>query len=998
MIKAAKAVWASFFAVVLVAALGSSAFASVASDPNIKVVVNDRFELLFADKVRLSEVLDASLKHWRDHGLGELDIYWPGARLAMVDGAFSEQQALEQQREQVLAQLNELSAQWLNDGERERAAQAMALAQQLSSLLLAWQPFGQPEIEASRLFLEHNPLLHEGVYHLYLPEREANFYIYGLTKSPGLQRVIAQQTVRGYLKPHAQNELLWPDASRSKVFYVDHAAPAVALSWGSYNAPATHVLPGDILFLGFKEGALATNGLGFTKQQRKFAQLNKDIASLLSHWWADPSAQLMDSSIIQQVEQRVPGVSDWQRLDLSPSRSNYGGIGLMQTPTARMAPEGEMAFSYSDMKEYRRYNATLQVLPWLEANGFYVRTPSQLYSPSPEFSGDNIHTDKGFDVKVRLWQESEYVPEIAVGLSDFAGTGLFSSEYVVASKRWGPLDFTFGIGFGRLGTRDSFPNPFCEITDSYCERGQGTSGKGGKPETGKWFRGDAAYFGGVEYQTPVAGLRLKLEYEGNDYSKEYLGVQMNTKTPVNLGLMYRPFDWLDLQVSYEQGDIFSFGFVFRTNLNTMSQLRLQPDPIAAAPVAQVTLKDVHWRGLRRKMRNQYAFDPVDFAVREDADGQTVSAFMQPLRYRDGNEAIERGARVLAEALPESVHTYEFVEQGMLMPLVTTRVPAAEFRAQIANELPGRAPNAVSETFERVEAEDRPAWNDAVWRDASPYRFKPAFGVQPFFQQDFGAPETFHFYQLGLKGSMHFWLDEKTWLVTDVGVNIINNFDKFNFKVDAFGHLPLERVRTYTREYMDNDVWLDTVQLTRFERFSDTVYGMAYAGILERMYAGAGGEMLWRPLDSPLAIGLDVNWVKQRDFDGGFGLRDYSTATGFLTAYYQMPWLKDSMLQVGVGRFLARDTGAALQFQRRFESGIIVGAFANITNVSSADYGEGSFTKGVFINIPFDALSIMPNRKRLDLGWVPLSRDGGQALHRRATLYGITDARAPYFMR
>lgn len=961
----------------------------------VQVFVNDQIELNFNGKVRLNEVLDAALIQWRDSEHGGLDVYWPSARLAMAAGSLSEQETLEQKRLVVIQQLSELAEAWLQQGERERAAQAMALVEQLSSMILAWQPFGTPKLEASRLFLEDNPLLPEGVYHLYLPERESHFYVYGLTKSPGKQGVYSQQTVRGYLYPHQLNELLWPDASQSKVFYIQPAEDFSELPWGNYNARAVQMMPSDILYLGFDENSLSLlpSSRSFS---RKLTQLNQDIANLLKHWWADPSAQLMDSSIMRTVEQRIPDLAHWERLDISPSRGNYGGVGLMQTPTARMAEEGEATLSYTNMKEYYRYNATIQVLPWLEANAFYVRVPNRLYSNSPGFSNDNIYTDKGFDLKVRLWQESDYIPEVAVGLSDFAGTGLFSSEYIVANKRWGPLDFSFGLGFGRLGTRDSFPNPFCEVSSSFCDRPAGTLGMGGKPSLDKWFRGDAAFFGGVEYQTPFPGFRIKMEYEGNDYSNDQAGVGIEPSMPINLGFMYRPYEWLDLQLAVERGDIVSFGFTLRTNFNTLSQIRVQPEKVAATPAPQVTLEDIHWRNMQRKMRQQFAYSPADFSVSKD--NKTVTAFVQPLRFRDSNEGVERAARVMAESLPESVENYEFVEQGMLLPMVTTRVPAAEFRAQIANELPGRAPNDVKEVFERVEAQDRPSWADDSWRGASPYRFKPAFGVQPFFQQDFGAPETFHFYQLGLKGSMHYWLDEKTWLVGDLGLNLINNYDKFNFKTDAFGHLPLERVRTYTREYMDNDIWVDTVQLTRFERFSDTVYGMAYAGLLERMYAGVGGEVMWRPLDSPFALGFDLNWVKQRDFNGGFGLRDYTTATGFLTAYYQMPWLKDSMVQVGLGRFLARDTGAAIQFQRRFESGIIVGAFANITNVSSADYGEGSFTKGVFINIPFDLLSVVPNRKRLDVGWVPLSRDGGQALHRRASLYGVTDGRAPYFMR
>ena len=37
------------------------------------------------------------------------------------------------------------------------------------------------------------------------------------------------------------------------------------------------------------------------------------------------------------------------------------------------------------------------------------------------------------------------------------------------------------------------------------------------------FHGPASLFGGVEYQTPWQPLRLKLEYEGNNYQQDFAG-------------------------------------------------------------------------------------------------------------------------------------------------------------------------------------------------------------------------------------------------------------------------------------------------------------------------------------------------------------------------------------------------------------------------------------------------------------------------------------------
>lgn len=59
-----------------------------------------------------------------------------------------------------------------------------------------------------------------------------------------------------------------------------------------------------------------------------------------------------------------------------PSQSDFGGVGLLQTPTARMAREGEMSLNYRDNDQYRYYSASVQLFPRLETTLRYtdVRT------------------------------------------------------------------------------------------------------------------------------------------------------------------------------------------------------------------------------------------------------------------------------------------------------------------------------------------------------------------------------------------------------------------------------------------------------------------------------------------------------------------------------------------------------------------------------------------------------------------------------------------------
>ena len=104
--------------------------------------------------------------------------------------------------------------------------------------------------------------------------------------------------------------------------------------------------------------------------------------------------------------------------------SDYGGVGLFQTPTARFNQDGMFTIHYSDTQEYRRTSVTLQVFPWLEATARYTDIRYRLYSDDPDFTGDQTLKDKGFDVKMLLLQESEWLPQVALGLRDVGGTGI----------------------------------------------------------------------------------------------------------------------------------------------------------------------------------------------------------------------------------------------------------------------------------------------------------------------------------------------------------------------------------------------------------------------------------------------------------------------------------------------------------------------------------------------------------------------------------------------
>ena len=131
-------------------------------------------------------------------------------------------------------------------------------------------------------------------------------------------------------------------------------------------------------------------------------------------------------------------------------------------------------------------------------------------------------------------------------------------------------------------------------------------------------------------------------------------------------------------------------------------------------------------------------------------------------------------------------------------------------------------------------------------------------------------------------------------------------------------------------------------------------------------------------------------MRQRDFNQGFGLRDYQTVTGHVTGYVALPG--DVKAAVSVGRYLARDWGTTVDLSREFNNGVKFGAWVTVTTASKEDYGEGSFDKGVYISIPFDELMSTSTMRRANIVWAPLTRDGGARLNRAYSLQTMTDGR------
>ncbi|OAT77560.1 hypothetical protein A9B99_21170 [Mangrovibacter phragmitis] len=662
------------------------------------------------------------------------------------------------------------------------------------------------------------------------------------------------------------------------------------------------------------------------------------------------------------------------------TQSDFGGVGLLQTPTARMAREGAFSFNYHDNDQYRFYSGSIQLFPWLETTLRYTDVRTRKYSNVEAFSGNQTYKDKSFDMKLRLWEEGYWLPQVAIGLRDIGGTGLFDSEYLVASKAWGPFDFSLGIGWGYLGTSGNIKNPFCSVSGSYCYRDTSYH-SAGSLSAGNMFHGPSALFGGVEYQTPWQPLRLKLEYEGNNYSDEYAGV-IEQKSKFNVGAVYRLSNWADASLSYERGNTFMFGFTLHTNFNDLRHYWTDSRRPAYEPQPQDAVLQ-HTVVANQLTQLKYNAGYIDPKIQIKGDTLYVSGDQE--KYRDGDEGVVRANRIIMNDLPADIRTIKVTENSVNLPQVTTETDVASLKRHLEGEPLGQE----TPLLQKRENPDIPENTEQGWY-IEKSRFN--YSLDPVLNQSVGGPENFYMYQLGVMGTADYWLTDHLLTTGSLFVNLANNYSKFNY---TSSDSVLPRVRTRVREYVENNYYINNLQANYFQYLGNGFYGQVYGGYLETMFGGVGTEVLWRPLDSDWAIGVNANYVKQRDWTSPTDMMkftNYSVKTGHLTAYWNPSFAPDVLMKLSVGQYLAGDKGATFEVAKHFDSGIVVGTYATITNVSPQEYGEGDFTKGVYISVPMDLFSAYPTRSRAQVSWSPLTRDGGQMLGRKFDLYSMTSDR------
>jgi hypothetical protein len=511
-------------------------------------------------------------------------------------------------------------------------------------------------------------------------------------------------------------------------------------------------------------------------------------------------------------------------------------------------------------------------------------------------------------------------------------------------------------------------------------------GEGGTPAFRSWFRGrEAAVFGGLEYSLPplptpwgeVEGLRAKLEWSGDGLRDERGGFPSRTTglcgeaaSRLNLGLLWLPYPWVDAGISFVHGTDLLLRLSLRLDPQRPPEFPRRPPP-PMAPRSAVAEPDA--AGLAAALRGA-GFRPLGLAI----SGTEARIAVEGGRYATLSQVAGRVARAAQPHLPPAVEMLRIEWHRAGVPIARTVLLREAMEAAATGR--GSAEEVLATaTLLPVETERFPSGA------AGP---QLSWAVEPRLALQLGDPRVGVGWQSGVAAGVRLGLGEGYALAGSLGQAVAGNLDRATPSDSRLPHVRSDLAR-YAQE---GKTAIPTLYGERLWTPAPDVFARLTAGMLEPMYTGAQGEVLWRPVDRPFALGLDLGWVVQREFRQRLAVRHYSVTTGHAAVYADLPvWNLYGILRAG--RYLAGDWGGTLEVGRRFDSGIEVGGFVTLTDAPFSRFGEGSFDKGIFLRIP---LQLLGPETAAWAGAVirPVVRDGGQRLAVDNPLWEVTrDGRA-----
>lgn len=613
------------------------------------------------------------------------------------------------------------------------------------------------------------------------------------------------------------------------------------------------------------------------------------------------------------------------------SYNNHGVVGLINMPSARFYDEGTFGINLYKGTPDQKITITSSPYDWMEASFFYTNIENKRYCESEvkAFCRQD-YKDKGFNFKLRVKEEGRF-PAIAIGINDIAGTGLYSSEYIVSSYGINNLDMHIGLGWGALNTNSSdIKNPLTYLSNNFKKRPITASSRGGQFEPSRYFSGEkASPFYGISYALNK-NILIKVEKDVTKIEDSLIKYSV-PKSTYNFSLEFNFNENINIALSKERDDFYSLRFTYKKDASNSNK-----------PYRYV-----------KKTRNANDNDYNYFIKSLNANGIGV------------NKLVEKADSIGLEITQFSHPNLDLIEEIIYKAKAESNIKKdlkKEYRIvdlKAYSELDSNYYDDAKLIFERKRKRG--------------FSTDTKVNIRPFI----ASREEFFKLAIMVENKTEFIIKDNFVFNTDIKYSIKDNFQDLNIPPE--NTFPAQ-VRSDVKEYLKNfnRPFIARAQFDYHVTPINNNHLMFSAGILEEMFNGYGFEYLYFDNKKNYAVGVELFNVRKRDYDLRFGTLNYKNLTGHVNFYYKNYKFIPFDGKISYGEYLAGDEGLTFEVSRSFKNGAKFGVFATFTDVSAEDFGEGSFDKGIFFNIPVF-------KNFVNYSWSPLTKDPGSKLNRRHTL-------------
>ena len=478
---------------------------------------------------------------------------------------------------------------------------------------------------------------------------------------------------------------------------------------------------------------------------------------------------------------------------------------------------------------------------------------------------------------------------------------------------------------------------------------------------------EVGLFGGLEFTLSEYPITIVAEYNPDRYAFDRRGGGVLPSSAISYGITWATLPGVNVTASHQHGD--EIGLAVQFSLDSLS------DPKQPADRDFISSYYLPQSKLPPQIRKERWYSRLLYDVERSGlllvEG-TLSEDQQQAQLVVGNASLALWSDAIADLtsmadlhLPASVRTIFFVVEdgGHRTATIVVPRPSSSYAVNDSAHL-----NRIRVLPGRTLENPQHRTGFVTGKLNTELNLKSRFQL---FDPDDPAR-----YQIYADLFAEYSLSSHWAIRASLALNLENNFDE-SLRQESDSVLP--KVRSDIVKYLNQgESGLEKLIVEGRNTYGRSIHYRAFAGVLEEMFSGVGGEVLYWPSKSRLAFGASVAYAKQRDFDRSLKHLDYDVITGHVSAYWATPFYNFDVA-VHAGRYLAKDTGATLEVRRTFRNGWQVGVWATLTDVPFEDFGEGSFDKGMYFQLPLDVIFGGATRSKLGTRIRPIQRDGGQRL-------------------